>query len=906
MVCLPCCSRSSYHPEGEDSSTSARAMKVSIGDIITSVAFLEGPSSGRQLLLADVDGCLSALGSRPWPSAWSEDWHCRAHQGGINEVAPLEYGHFLTCSVDKTAAVWSTTTGGREPVEVGRLTGGHDRSVASVAGCLRRRMAVTGGRDCRVCWWDIDTLQRISSTWTSRNVVTRLRILPESLSVVQLSEDLQFRVWDMRTAALVHSAPCGPDQLVSCAVGRDATCSIICGSKGFTASQCRVKVFEPRCSWKEVYRSTLTSSAGGLQVLTSVDCCDGMVAVGGAGVSKARVMAVQAGGRALEPMGECMMLVSANCIEVVMSEEFTLNIEESNAPHAPPKVDYGAVPASATGGFSSNLASSPYHPVTPQNLLPSPSIPYKPMTVQMQQDLSSAECDAVASVQTMADECELGFRETNQSITADPAKDLYKAMYEWIDLNQNVFVSRLAEAVAIPSVSGDPTLRPRVLQTVAWATKWCESLGGVTEPVDLGLQTLPDGSRIVRPPALFATFESTLPDAPTLCVYGHLDVQPASKEDGWDTEPFQLTEKDGNLYGRGATDDKGPVLCWLWFVEFHRKFNLPLPCNLKCVFEGMEESGSEGLEECLKSVSETFFHDVDGICISDNYWMGLERPCVTWGIRGNVYFAVEVRGGTKDLHSGAHGGAVQEPMTDLIKIMSTLVDSATGKILVPGIYDEVDELTEEEKERYERCDFDVASYANEDTGGMPLLSQDKATILMARSRYPTLSLHGIERAFAGAGAKTVIPRTVVGKFSIRTVPHMTIDHVAECVKRHVVKVFDTLGSKNRLKVNVIHAGKPWMGDLNGYNYRAAAAATKQVWGVEPDYTREGGSIPITLTFEEVSGGKPAILLPIGQGNDGAHSQNEKISRRNYIMGAKTLGTYVYEFSRMTQEEKAKH
>ncbi|KAF4729115.1 Metallopeptidase M20, partial [Perkinsus olseni] len=121
----------------------------------------------------------------------------------------------------------------------------------------------------------------------------------------------------------------------------------------------------------------------------------GMVAVGGAGVSKARVMAVQAGGRALEPMGECMMLVSANCIEVVMSEEFTLNIEESNAPHAPPKVDYGAVPASATGGFSSNLASSPYHPVTPQNLLPSPSIPYKPMTVQMQQDLSSAECDAV-------------------------------------------------------------------------------------------------------------------------------------------------------------------------------------------------------------------------------------------------------------------------------------------------------------------------------------------------------------------------------------------------------------------------------------------------------------------------------------------------------------------------------
>ncbi|KAF4662742.1 WD repeat domain 31 [Perkinsus olseni] len=285
MVCLPCCSRSSYHPEDEDSPRPASAAKVSLGDIITSVVFLEGSSSGRQLLLADVDGCLSALGSRPGPLAWSEDWHCRAHQGGINEVAPLEDGHFLTCSVDKMAAVWSTTTGGREPVEVGRFTGGHDRSVASVAGCLRvsdRRQPYVW-----VCWWDIDTQQRISSTWISRNVVTRLRclyrprearvnlsgvrILPESLSVIQLSEDLQFRVWDMRTAALVHSAACGPDQLVSCAVGPDATCPIICGSKGFTASQCRVKVFEPRCSWKEIplsHQITFESTIEGISYLS--------------------------------------------------------------------------------------------------------------------------------------------------------------------------------------------------------------------------------------------------------------------------------------------------------------------------------------------------------------------------------------------------------------------------------------------------------------------------------------------------------------------------------------------------------------------------------------------------------------------------------------------------------------
>ncbi|KAF4677196.1 Metallopeptidase M20 [Perkinsus chesapeaki] len=590
-----------------------------------------------------------------------------------------------------------------------------------------------------------------------------------------------------------------------------------------------------------------------------------------------------------------------------MSEEFTLEIDESNVPHSRPPVQKTMLTGSAMGMLGSTSqgfddgAASPYHPVSPQPFLPSPSIAYRPIPKDMEEELSSPRADPVAGVQILADQTEIGFRDTNDSISTDPSKDLYKAFFEW------VFISRLAECVAIPGVSGDPSKRPQVIQTIAWATKWCEALGGATDVVDLGLQTLIDGSEIPLPPVLFCTFESGGPcpaDEPTLCVYGHLDVQPAEKEDGWDTEPFELTEIDGKLYGRGATDDKGPVICWLWFVEFHRKFNIPLPCTMKCVFEGMEESGSEGLEPCLQSVRETFFGDVDGTCISDNYWLGTRRPCLTFGIRGAAYFAVEIRGGSKDLHSGSHGGAVHEPLNDLIKLMSTLVDSKNGRLLIPGIYDEVAELTTEERRKYEICDFDIEAYANDGVGGMPLLFDNPTEILMGRSRYPSLSLHGIEGAFSGAGAKTVIPRTVVGKFSIRTVPNMTVQHVEECVKKHLVKVFDSLGSRNRLKVNTLLGARPWVGDITDFNFKAAASATRIVHnGQEPDYTREGGSIPITLTFDEVTNGKPLILLPIGQGDDGAHSQNEKISRWNYITGIKTLGTYVYEFAKYVKEAK---
>lgn len=163
-----------------------------------------------------------------------------------------------------------------------------------------------------------------------------------------------------------------------------------------------------------------------------------------------------------------------------------------------------------------------------------------------------------------------------------------------------------------------------------------------------------------------------------------MDVQPALKEDGWDTEPFVLTEKDGKLYGRGATDDKGPVLCWIHAIEAYQKLNIDIPVNLKFVLEGMEESGSVGLDELLMSLKDTFLANADYVCISDNYWLGKKRPCLTYGLRGLVYFTAEVECAQKDLHSGVFGGTVHEAMPDLCWLLSTLVDKDTN-ILVPGI-----------------------------------------------------------------------------------------------------------------------------------------------------------------------------------------------------------------------------
>ncbi|KAJ1507262.1 hypothetical protein HMI55_000841, partial [Coelomomyces lativittatus] len=376
-------------------------------------------------------------------------------------------------------------------------------------------------------------------------------------------------------------------------------------------------------------------------------------------------------------------------------------------------------------------------------------------------------------------------------------------------------------------------------------------------------------------------------------IYAHYDVQPANLSDGWKTDPWTLTEDEGRLIGRGSTDDKGPLLGWLWAIEAYKNLGIEVPVNLKFCFEGMEESGSEGLDDFIQSQATQFFKDVTCVCISDNYWLGTTRPCLTYGLRGLCYFTVTIEGPAWDLHSGVFGGTVHEPMNDLVHVFSRLSDPK-GKILIPGIHHSVAPLTENEKAMYQDLEFSQTTLTQA-VGNSVALHNDPTSTLMHRWRFPSLSIHGVEGAFYGTGAKTVIPAKVVGKFSIRLVPNQTPEEISALTKQYIDQVFTELKSKNTCHVHVLSGGKPWVADPKHWNFQAAQAAVEQVFGIAPDFIREGGSIPVTLTFQEALG-KNVLLMPMGRADDGAHSVNEKLDRFNYLNGIKLMASYLNQVS----------
>ena len=415
-----------------------------------------------------------------------------------------------------------------------------------------------------------------------------------------------------------------------------------------------------------------------------------------------------------------------------------------------------------------------------------------------------------------------------------------------------------------------------------------ERLGAEVQKRPLGKQ--PGKEHLELPPVVIARYGNDKKKR-TILVYGHYDVQPAGKEDGWATEPFDLTvDEKGRMFGRGSTDDKGPVLGWINAIEAHQKAGVDFPVNLLCCFEGMEEYGSEGLDDFINQEAKQFFKDADAVCISDNYWLGTEKPCLTYGLRGCNYYSVEIKGPAQDLHSGVFGGSAQEPMTDLMHILGRLVDT-NGRIQIPGINEMVAPVTDEEKKLYPDISYTMDNLY-ESIGSKTSIFENKEETLMARWRFPSLSVHGVEGAFSQPGAKTVIPAKVIGKFSIRTVPNMESEAVNEAVYKYIDAEFTKLKSKNTRKCSLQHDGKWWVASPFHWNFKAAGKAVKQVFGVEPDMTREGGSIPVTITFEQATG-KNVLLLPMGSSTDGAHSINEKLDRRNYIEGTKLLGAYLH-------------
>ncbi|WYZ41213.1 hypothetical protein EsH8_V_000108 [Colletotrichum jinshuiense] len=473
------------------------------------------------------------------------------------------------------------------------------------------------------------------------------------------------------------------------------------------------------------------------------------------------------------------------------------------------------------------------------------------------------------------------------STKSSSADDGLASFYSKVDELESVFIERLGDAVKIPSISAYGDRRKDVFEMSEWVAAKMRAVGVDVTLKSLGKQA---GTDLDLPPLVLGRYGED-PEKPTVLVYSHYDVQPADIEDGWKYDPFVLTiEENGRLCGRGTSDDKGPLIGWINMIEAFQKAGLDIPANLVFCFEGMEENGSFGLREALEDESDKYFSGIDVVCITDVVWVSDEQLSIPQGLRGILFYLITITGAEQDAHSGGFGGQISEPMTDMVNIMSSLVDS-NGKITVPGIYDNVPTVTQEERDSYQKLNISDDSLLG-GTGGRGL-HDTQADALIARWKKPSLSLHRIENARSGAGAVTSIPAKLVGKFSIRTVPNMKAEDINKLVTKHIEDRFKSLGSKNDIDIDCAHQSDWFYEEANHWNYEAAIRATRNVWSADPALTCEGGSIPIALDFKQILK-KNVLLLPVGRPTDGAHSINEKLDKSNYINAIKLYGSYLAE------------
>ncbi|CAL8098360.1 unnamed protein product [Calicophoron daubneyi] len=479
-------------------------------------------------------------------------------------------------------------------------------------------------------------------------------------------------------------------------------------------------------------------------------------------------------------------------------------------------------------------------------------------------------------------------------------------LFTMMDQYQEKYINRLRNFVAFRSISEVKENRLEVVKALRWIALRLIKLGAEVRMKRIGKETIYTGDDI----PLTKSDELELPDIivaqigsdvtkRTVLIYGHVDVKPVYESEGWKHDPFDMQVVNGYMYGRGVTDDKGPLLGWINVIEAFQKTNTILPVNLKLVIEGMEEAGSEGIHELLNDLSHNFFRNVDYVVISDNYWLGQTTPCLTYGLRGVVYFYVTVTGSERVLHSGCHGGAVFEPLTDLVNLLSALSDNQ-GRPIIPGIYDDIQDIDPEEIKRFGKLDFLPSMYQN-DIESPGLQSYDKVDLLRRRWCLPSISIHGIEHSFDKPGAPTLISKKVMGKFSIRIVPDQPPKKVAQKVKEYLENLHRIRGSPNHLDIKVFRDGRPFLADISCPNFEAARKAIVRVWGQEPDFTRDGAAIPVALALEE-STGRDVILIPMGQSLDFQHESNERLSIRNYMNGMKVFVMYFFQLAAMEMED----
>ena len=454
-----------------------------------------------------------------------------------------------------------------------------------------------------------------------------------------------------------------------------------------------------------------------------------------------------------------------------------------------------------------------------------------------------------------------------------------QALQPKLEEKKELFLSELIELLRIPSVSADPKFAADVVKAAEYTANKLKEAGA--DKVEL-CQT--KGYPIV--------YGEKIVDAslPTVLVYGHYDVQPADPYELWTSPPFEPVVKDGNIYARGACDDKGQFYMHVKAFQLMME-NDALPCNVKFMIEGEEEVGSANLETFVRENIERLKSDV--VLISDTGIIANDVPSITVGLRGLSYMEVEVTGPNRDLHSGIYGGAVANPINILCDMIASLHDDKR-RVTVKGFYDEVDEVSNEERAMMNSAPFSIDDYkAHLDINDV--LGEEGYTTLERTSIRPTLDVNGIWGGYIGEGAKTVLPSKAYAKISMRLVPNQDSKKISKLFQTH----FEALAPASvKVKVTDHHGGEAAVTPTDSIAYKAAAKAMKATFGKEPLPMRSGGSIPIVTMFEKVLQTK-SVLMGFGLDSDAIHSPNEHYGLFNYYKGIETIPLFHKYFAEMS-------
>jgi acetylornithine deacetylase/succinyl-diaminopimelate desuccinylase-like protein len=449
---------------------------------------------------------------------------------------------------------------------------------------------------------------------------------------------------------------------------------------------------------------------------------------------------------------------------------------------------------------------------------------------------------------------------------------------QYLDSHAARFEEELCEFLRIPSVSADASRRDDMHRAAEWVADQLRRLRFVAEVIPT------EGHPLVYAESL------VIPGAPTALVYGHYDVQPPDPLEKWTTPPFEPSRRNGNLYARGATDDKGQVFTHLKSAEAWITVEGRLPLNLKFLIEGEEEVGSHGVERYLAGHADRLACDC--VVISDGGQFAPGVPAITYGLRGIAYYELRVKGPNRDLHSGSFGGSVTNPANALAQMLAGLIDHK-GRVTIPGFYDGVVPLTARERAEMAMLPFDEKRYF-EQIGVVGSTGEEGYTTLERRWARPTFDISGLTAGYQGEGAKTVLPAMAAAKFSFRLVPNQDPAKITAGLKWKLTELCPP-GVELEL---IDHHGAPGvLAPLDSPYIEAAARAIEYAFGRRPVFTREGGSIPIVTTFSQQLKAD-VLLLGWGQDDDNAHSPNEKFSLADFHRGIKASARLWEELSKV--------